>query len=89
MWQKGQTGNPGGRPSLPDELKTKLKKGSEEAVAFWLATLANEDALWLHRNKSAENIVQYAYGKPKEIIDVDIEGRFEGFTINVVNKTNA
>ena len=88
-WKKGETGNPGGRPSMPEELKSKLKKGADEAVAFWLAALSDDSMLWQYRNKAAENIVQYAYGKPKEIIDVDVEGRFEGFTINVVHKTDA
>jgi hypothetical protein len=86
MFQKGVSGNPGGRPALPEELKVKLKEGAESAVKFWITTLADESASWLHRNKSAENIVAYAYGKPKELVDLDVSGKVEGFTINIVKK---
>jgi hypothetical protein len=87
MFQKGVSGNPGGRPTIPEELKTKLRAGFEDAVAFWFNTLADEDANWDYRNRAAVNIANYAYGKPKEIIDVEHSGRIEGFTINIVKKT--
>ena len=85
-FQPGQTGNPGGRPSIPDDLKKTLKEGYKETVDFWLETLRNVEAKWEHRNKAGENIANYAYGRPKEIIDLDISGKVDGMTIEIVRK---
>jgi len=91
MWEKGKSGNPGGRPPIPDELKTKLRAGAADSFDFWIKTLSELDeegkpAKWEHRNKAAENIVAYAYGKPKELIDMEHSGKIEGFTITVARK---
>ena len=74
QFPKGTSGNPGGRPSIPDELKAKLRDGYAEAVDFWISTLKDDSVNWDYRNKAATNIAAYAYGKPKEIIDMDISG---------------
>lgn len=85
-WQKGQSGNPSGRPQIPDELKAKLKDGFEEVVSFWFETLRNEEVKWDYRNRAAENIANYGIGKPREAIDMDISGKLEGFTIEITKK---
>lgn len=72
MFVKGQSGNVSGRPSIPEHLKTTLKEGFEESVTFWFETLRNPEAKWEWRDKSAQMIANYAYGKPKELIDIDM-----------------
>jgi hypothetical protein len=81
QFPKGTSGNPGGRPSIPDELKAKLKDGYAEAVDFWITTLRDESANWDYRNKAATNIAAYAYGKPKEIIDMDVSGKIQNIEV--------
>jgi hypothetical protein len=75
MFVKGQSGNPAGKAAIPDELKAKLKDGFAEAVEFWFTTMRDESAPFQYRDKAAEKIAAYAYGKPKEIIDMDINAR--------------
>jgi hypothetical protein len=85
MFQKGQSGNPGGRPAMPDELKTKIRNAVPEVVDFWINTLHNDEELFINRNKAAENLMAYGYGKPKELIDVDISGQIERIDINIID----
>jgi hypothetical protein len=86
---KGQSGNLSGRPTIPEELKTKLKDGFTEVIQFWFDTLRNDTERWDYRNKAAENIANYGYGKPKESVDLDVSGRIEGITIEIVKKIDA
>lgn len=83
-FQPGNNNNPHGRPTIPDELKTKLKDGFTEVIQFWFDTLRDTRAKWDYRNKAGENIANYGYGKPKETIDMDISGRVEEITLNVI-----
>ena len=78
-----------GRPSLPEELKTKLRAECPGVLDFWIATYANENENFGNRNKAAENIWNYAYGKPKELIDIDMNGKIDGLTIEIVKKIDA
>jgi hypothetical protein len=87
-FQKGQVNNPHGRPVIPEELKTKLKDGFTEVIQFWFDTLRNDTERWDYRNKAAENIANYGYGKPKESVDLDVSGKIEGITIEIVDKIN-
>jgi hypothetical protein len=86
MFVKGQSGNISGRPSLPEELKTKLRENCPGVLDFWIATYENENESFSNRNKAAENIWNYAYGKPKELIDIDMNGKIEGLTIEIVKR---
>jgi hypothetical protein len=82
----GETGNPKGRPSMPDELKAKIRNAVPGVIDFWIATYANVEESFANRNKAAENLVAYGYGKAKEIIDLDISGKVDGMTIEIVKK---
>lgn len=75
MFQKGQSGNPSGRPALPKELKERLSSETPHVLDFWIDSYRNPELKWDFRNKAAENIVAYAYGKPKELVDMDITSR--------------
>ena len=74
MFVKGQSGNPAGKAVIPDELKARLKDGFEEAVEFWFRTMRDENAQMQYRDKAAEKIASYAYGKPKEIMEIEHTG---------------
>jgi hypothetical protein len=86
MFKPGQSGNPGGRPAMPDELKSKIRNAVPEVINFWINTLNNDEELFINRNKAAENLMAYGYGKPKEIIDLDISGKIDGMTIEIVRE---
>jgi hypothetical protein len=67
---KGQSGNPSGRPKLPAELKTKLRKGADKGIAYWLELVSDGEAKPEYRIRAAENLVAYAYGKPAQAVDI-------------------
>jgi hypothetical protein len=74
-WKKGQSGNPAGRPKLPDlkELlatvlgDTRSGKTSAEAILKAIEAKALRGDV-----KAAELLLDRAYGKPKQ--DVDLSG---------------
>lgn len=84
MFEKGKSGNPGGRPAMPKELKEKLSAEAPGVLDFWIASYQDSGLKWDFRNKAAENIVAYAYGKPKELIGFDPEDGIEGIRIQIV-----
>lgn len=83
-FKPGQSGNPSGRARMPEELKIKLHNEIPSVVDFWIKTYRNENESFANRNKAAENLIYYGYGKPKETIDMDISGRVEEITLKVV-----
>jgi hypothetical protein len=89
VFQKGQVNNPHGRPVIPEELKAKLKDGFTEVIQFWFDTLRNDTERWDYRNKAAENIANYGYGKPRESIDIDHSGGITGLTIKIIEPDDA
>ena len=85
-FKPGQSGNPGGRPTMPDELKVKIRSEIPGVVDFWIDTYKNPNESFINRNKAAENLVAYGYGKAKEIIDMDINGKIDGMVVEIVRK---
>lgn len=67
-WQKGQSGNPGGRPKLPDWMKERGPK----ALAY-IADVADgtEPAEPDLRLKAAHIIVERYYGKAPQAVEVE------------------
>lgn len=88
-FKPGQSGNPAGRASIPEELKTKLRSECPDVLSFWIDTYRNIYESFGNRNKAAENIFSYAYGKPKELIDIDMNGKIDGLTIEIVKKIDS
>jgi hypothetical protein len=86
VFQKGQVNNPHGRPVIPEELKAKLKDGFTEVIQFWFDTLRNDTERWDYRNKAAENIANYGYGKPRESIDIDHSGSIDSIKVIFTDK---
>jgi len=70
-FKPGQSGNPAGRPSMPGELKVKICSEIPGVIDFWIATYKNDVETFANRNKAAENLIAYGYGKPKEIMEIE------------------
>lgn len=86
MFVKGQSGNPAGKAAIPEELKAKLKDGFAEAVEFWFKTMRDESIQIQYRDKAAEKIAFYAYGKPRESIDIDHSGSIDSIKVIFTDK---
>ncbi len=72
-FQPGQSGNPGGRPKLPDALKARLAKlASGEAVNVLEAALSSADEKV--RLQAAGMLMDRAWGKAITPTDVKVTG---------------
>lgn len=71
MFVKGQSGNPSGRPKMPEDLKKSLKEGAAEAVKIWRDIQNDETASKRDRLKAGELLMAYGYGKAVQPVEVD------------------
>lgn len=67
---KGQSGNPNGRPKMPKDLKEAFKAASPKALEILKKILADPEAKDGDRLRAAEIILDRAYGKPAQAVDI-------------------
>lgn len=70
-WKKGVSGNPSGRPSIPEEVKDALKAATPAAVKTLVEIMTSgksEDT----RVKAANIILERVYGKATAQVDVRV-----------------
>lgn len=63
-FQKGKSGNPGGRPKVPDNIKKALSDLVPESIEIKRQILHDETAPLDLKNKVADSILDRVYGKP-------------------------
>jgi hypothetical protein len=81
-FEPGKSGNPGGRPKIAQEFKDKCREFMSEDGWEKLKLLATNGRSKDHM-KALELIAAYAYGKPKQGIELTGE---EGNDINITIK---
>lgn len=83
-WQKGESGNPGGRPKMDPVVRALLDAHGPEAVRKIIALMDSDDERIVLM--AAKEIVERAYGKIKEAKDDDGDKR--SLTINIIRYTD-
>lgn len=76
-FQPGQSGNPGGRAPIPDDVKQMLKAACPQAVKLLVKTINDETSKPDLRIKCVEIIMDRTYGKATQ----PIEGEFNSNTL--------
>ena len=67
----GKSGNPGGRPKIPDDVKEATRAACPKAVAVLVALL--DDKKPLIRLEAAKTLLDRAYGKPTQMQDISLD----------------
>ena len=69
-FQKGRSGNPGGRPKLPEELRDRIRALSDDAVTVLEQALRDDDVRV--RLVAAQTLLDHGYGRPAQATDVTL-----------------
>ena len=89
---KGQTGNPGGRPATPDNVKEMLKGSTVPAVQLLIDTMTNIETKQELRVRCAEILIDRVMGKavqPLEAIFTTPAVDLSDFTIDELRRLAA
>jgi hypothetical protein len=72
-FKPGQSGNPSGRAKIPVDLKNRLKDMTPEVITFWNELLKDKKAKNSDRIKVSELIMDRAWGKPLQQVDMSAD----------------
>lgn len=67
----GQSGNPSGRPKIPEEVKEAFRAATGDACRVLCEIVNDFSAKDSDRIRAAEVILDRAWGKPVQAVDVD------------------
>lgn len=73
-FEKGQSGNPNGRPRIPQEFKELAKTKSLGALNKIIEIMENPESDKKDVLRASEMIIDRAWGKPTQQIDADVNG---------------
>lgn len=71
QFKPGQSGNPNGRPKIPDDVKQMFREATPRACEVLCQIINDESARDSDRIKAAEVIMDRAWGKAVQAVDVD------------------
>lgn len=69
-WKKGQSGNPTGRPKIPDDVKETFRALTTDAANALASIVRDDDAPPAARVAAATTILDRGWGKPQQDITV-------------------
>ena len=67
-FQKGKSGNPGGRPKVVGEVQAFARQHSAEAINTLREIMRDKDAAPAARGYAANSLLDRGYGKPSQTI---------------------
>ena len=73
-FEKGTSGNPGGRPRVPKHVRDLARSHTEEALATLVTIMRDENEKGSPRARAAEAILDRAWGTPGSMSPTGVEG---------------
>lgn len=73
QFQKGQSGNPNGRPKIPVEVREAIRAACPEAVQYLIELMSNPEEKTAYRLDAAKTLLDRGYGKPVQMQDVQLD----------------
>ena len=76
-FKPGQSGNPSGRPKIPDDVKEAIRAACPKAVSVLVALLDSKKEAY--RLEAAKTLLDRGYGKPMQMQDIalDVSGTMD------------
>lgn len=78
QFEKGTSGNPGGRKATNAALRKKCAAFTDELLALFIGIARDPEEKTSDRIKAGEIVWQYAHGKPPQSLEIDDGGADKG-----------
>jgi Family of unknown function (DUF5681) len=72
-FEKGQSGNPGGRPKMPTEVRELARQHTRDAINYLADIMKDEEAAPAARVSAISILLDRAYGKAPQSLSAAIE----------------
>lgn len=82
-FQKGQSGNPGGRPKVIGEIRELAREYTAEAFETLTQIMGDEDAPAAARVAAVQTILDRGWGKPAQHVEVDVRTAVVDFLASI------
>jgi hypothetical protein len=74
-FQKGQSGNPGGRPKILGDVQELARQHTPEAIETLAAIMRDKKAPPAARATAANALLDRAYGRPPQTVNAKVSSR--------------